>query len=83
MPGVDVATGTLTVPIWMAGAVSAVFVVAIVLAIGKAGAAIVDLRVVSRRYHPRRRLCGWIYMQRARKRIRPPNAARSTSARRR
>jgi hypothetical protein len=39
MPGMDAAMGTLTVPIWAAGAASALFVVAVILAIGKAGAA--------------------------------------------
>jgi hypothetical protein len=39
MPGgIDTAMGTLTVPIWAAGAVCAMFVVAIALAIGRAGA---------------------------------------------
>jgi hypothetical protein len=39
MPGgIDTAMGTLTVPIWAAGAVCAMFVVAIGLAIGRAGA---------------------------------------------
>jgi hypothetical protein len=65
MPDVDTAMGTLTVPIWAAGAVSAVFVVAIVLAMGKAGAvtaiatlfrvAVVLIGVSA----------GWIYLQRS------------------
>jgi hypothetical protein len=37
MPGVDTAMGTFTVPIWVAGAASAVFVVALIVAFGKAG----------------------------------------------
>jgi hypothetical protein len=39
MPGFDAATGTIVVPIWTAGAASAIFVVAVVLAIARAGAA--------------------------------------------
>jgi len=39
MLGIDAATGTLTVPIWVGGGVSAVFAVALTLAIGRAGAA--------------------------------------------
>ncbi len=64
MPGVDVAMGTIMVPIWAAGAASAVFVVALVLAIGRAGGAaligaLFRLALVV--------LCvyaGWIYLQR-------------------
>jgi hypothetical protein len=37
MPGVDTAMGTFTVPIWMVGAASAAFVVALIVAFGKAG----------------------------------------------
>jgi hypothetical protein len=37
MPGVDAAAGTLAVPIWLAGAAAAVFVVAILLAAKRAG----------------------------------------------
>jgi hypothetical protein len=37
MPGVDTAMGTFTVPIWVAGAASAAFVVALIIAFGKAG----------------------------------------------
>jgi hypothetical protein len=37
MPDVDTAMGTFTVPIWVAGASSAVFVVALIVAFGKAG----------------------------------------------
>ncbi len=65
MPGVDVAMGTVTVPIWMAGGLSAVFVAAIILAISRVGAvaaiatlfrvAVVVVAVVG----------GWIYMQRS------------------
>ena len=38
MPGVDTAMNTLTVPIWAAGAASAVLVVAMMAAVGKLGA---------------------------------------------
>jgi hypothetical protein len=65
MPGVDTAMGTLTVPIWAAGGLSAIFVVAIVLAVNRAGAAtligtmfrvaIVGVAV----------LAGYIYLQRS------------------
>jgi hypothetical protein len=65
MPGFDAAVGTVTVPIWAAGAASALFVVAVVLAIGRAGAtalintlfriAVVVLAVYG----------GWVYLQRA------------------
>ena len=65
MPGFDVAVGTLTIPIWAAGAASAVFVVAIVLAIGKAGAA----SVISALFRVAIILvavyAGWAYMQRS------------------
>ena len=37
MPGVDAAAGTLAVPIWLAGAAAAVLVVAILLAVKRAG----------------------------------------------
>ena len=37
MPGMDAAAGTLAVPIWLAGAVAAVLVVAVLLAVKRAG----------------------------------------------
>ena len=37
MPGVDAAAGTLAVPIWVAGAAAAVLVVAVLLAVKRAG----------------------------------------------
>jgi hypothetical protein len=37
MPGVDAAAGTLAVPIWLAGAAAAVLVVAVLLAVRRAG----------------------------------------------
>jgi hypothetical protein len=61
---VDAATGTLTIPIWAAGALSAVFLALMVLAIGRAGVvasinvlfrvAIVAIAVSA----------GWLYIQR-------------------
>ena len=65
MPGFDVAAGTLTISIWAAGAASAVFVVAIVLAIGKAGApsvisALFRVAIILVAVY-----AGWAYMQRS------------------
>ena len=64
MLGIDAEMGTLTAPIWAVGAASAVFMVTVVLAIGRAGAAtlmnvlfrvgIVAIAVAA----------GWFYMQR-------------------
>ena len=61
---VDAAAGTLTIPIWAAGAVSAIFLALVVLAIGRAGVAasinllfrvaIVAIAVSA----------GWLYFQR-------------------
>ena len=39
MLGIDTALGTMTAPIWVVGAASAILAVAILLAIGRAGAA--------------------------------------------
>jgi len=65
MPGFNAAMGTLTIPIWAAGAASAVFLVAVVLAVGRAGAtalintlfriAVVAIAVYA----------GWVYLQRS------------------
>jgi len=65
MLGIDTALGTMTAPIWVAGAASAIFAIAILLAIGRAGAAafinvmfrvaIVVIAVSA----------GWFYMQRS------------------
>jgi hypothetical protein len=65
MPSVDTAMGTLTVPIWAAGAVCAVFLVAIVLAVKRAGAnalvsALFRVGIVLVAAY-----AGWIYLQRA------------------
>jgi hypothetical protein len=65
MPGVDAATGTVMVPMWAAGAASAVLVVAIVMAVNRAGTAtlintmfrIAVVAVVG--------LGGWVYLQRS------------------
>src|SRR5260221_14143924 len=64
MVEVDAAAGTLTIPIWVAGAVSPVFLALVVLAIGRAGVAasmnvlfrvaIVAIAVSA----------GWLYFQR-------------------
>lgn len=64
MLGIDAATGALTVPIWAVGAASAVFVVAMLLAIGGAGAgnlisALFRVGIVALAV-----LAGWFYMQR-------------------
>lgn len=65
MLGIDAVTGTLAVPIWAAGAVSAVFLAVVVLAIGRSGAAAfinalfpVGIMVVAVS-------AGWLYMQQA------------------
>jgi len=65
MPGVDTAMGTLTVPIWAAGAASAIFVVAMVLAFSKAGAATLintmfRIAIVAIAVY-----AGWFYLQRS------------------
>jgi len=61
---IDAATGTLTIPIWAAGAGSAVFLASIVLAIGRAGAgalinALFRIGIVVIVLS-----AGWFYMQR-------------------
>jgi hypothetical protein len=65
MPSVDMAMGTLTIPIWAAGAVSAVFVVAIVLAVGKAGAATLIATLFRAAILLVAIYGGWLYMQRS------------------
>ncbi len=64
MPGVDVAAATIAVPIWAAGAASAVLLAALILAIGRAGgaaliAALFRLAIVALVVY-----AGWIYLQR-------------------
>jgi hypothetical protein len=65
MPGVDATMGILTVPMWAAGAASAVFLVVIVLAIRKAGtgaliASLFRVAIVALGVYT-----GWVYLQRA------------------
>jgi hypothetical protein len=55
MLGGDAAAGTLAVPIWLAGAAAAVFVVAILLAVKRAGGvALITSRAAGRRQRLRR-----------------------------
>jgi hypothetical protein len=65
MPSIDTALGTLTVPIWAAGAVCAVFVVALVLAVKRAGAATLISAVFRVGIVLVAAYAGWIYLQRA------------------
>lgn len=58
-------TGNLTVPIWAAGAASALFVTAIVLAIGRAGAATVLNTLLRVGFVAIAVSVGWFYMQRS------------------
>jgi hypothetical protein len=65
MPSVDTAMGTLTLPIWAAGAVCAVFVVAVVLAVKRAGGsqfatAVFRIGIVAVAAYG-----GWLYLQRS------------------
>src|SRR5215831_11114184 len=60
---VDAATGTLTIPIWAAGAASAVFLALVALAIGRAGVA-ASVNVVFRVAIVAIAVsAGWVYMQ--------------------
>src|SRR5215467_1966483 len=78
---VDAATGTLTIPIWAAGALSAVFLALVVLAIGRAGVAtsvnvlfrvaIVAIAVSA----------GWLYIQRLERQEQATELRLFTSAR--
>jgi hypothetical protein len=65
MPGMNAPMGILTVPIWVAGAASAVFLVAIVLAIGKAGAAALIASLFRVAIVALGVYAGWVYLQRA------------------
>jgi hypothetical protein len=65
MPGFDAAIGTLTVPIWAAGAASAVFVVAIVLAVGRAGATALINTMFRIAVLAIAVYAGWVYLQRS------------------
>src|SRR5215468_3894454 len=64
MPEINAVVGTLTVPIWAAGAASAVLLAAIVLAIARAGAA-TSVNVLLRAGAVAAAVAGgWFYMQR-------------------
>jgi hypothetical protein len=65
MPGMNAPMGILTVPIWVAGAASVVFLVAIVLAIGKAGAAALIASLFRVAIVALGVYAGWVYLQRA------------------
>jgi hypothetical protein len=65
MPSIDTALGTLTVPIWAAGAVCAMFVVALLLAVKRAGAATLISAVFRVGIVLVAAFAGWIYLQRA------------------
>ena len=65
MPGMNAPMGILTVPIWVAGAASAVFLVSIVLAIGKAGAAALIASLFRVAIVALGVYAGWVYLQRA------------------
>jgi hypothetical protein len=65
MPGVDATMGTLTVPIWLAGAASAIFMVAIFLAVRRVGAtsiinSLFRIAVVAIVVY-----AGWVYLKRS------------------
>src|SRR5712692_3147987 len=61
---VDAATGTLTIPIWAAGALSAVFLALVVLAIGRAGV-VASINVLFRVATVAIAVsAGWLYIQR-------------------
>jgi len=64
MLAIDAATGTLTVPIWGLGAASAVFVGAIVIAIGRAGAVTVINALSRVGIVAIAVFAGWFYTQR-------------------
>lgn len=59
---VDAATGTLTIPIWAAGAVSAVFLVLVVLAIGRAGPATTTTVLFRMSIFAAAIFAGWLYL---------------------
>ena len=63
MPGFDAATGTITVPIWTAGAASAILVVAVVLAIARAGAAAASQSLFRVVVIAAVIYGGWVYLQ--------------------
>jgi hypothetical protein len=65
MPGVDAATGTLTVPIWAAGAVCGVVVVALLLAVKRAGGAMLISSLFRVGIVAAAVYGAWIYVQRS------------------
>ncbi len=62
---VDAATGTLTIPIWAAGAASAVFLVLIVLAIGRTGPGTFTAVLTRLSIFTAAIFAGWLYVQHA------------------
>jgi hypothetical protein len=63
MPEINAATGALTLPIWAVGAVAAVFVVLIMLAIAQAGTAIVMNTLFRAAIGIAAVSAGWIYLE--------------------
>ena len=63
MPEFDAATGTITVPIWTAGAASAILVVAVMLAIARAGAAAASQSLFRVVVIAAVIYGGWVYLQ--------------------
>jgi hypothetical protein len=61
---IDAATGTLTIPIWAAGAASAIFLALVVLAIGRAGAATAITALFRVSLVALAISAGWLYTQR-------------------
>jgi hypothetical protein len=60
---VDAATGTLTIPIWAAGAASAIFLALVVLAVGRAGPATSTTVLYRVSIFAAAIFAGWLYMQ--------------------
>src|SRR5579859_3319278 len=65
MPGVDAATGTVMVPMWAAGAASAVVVVAIVMAMSRSGGTALINTLFRVAVVAAIAYGGWIYLQRS------------------
>ncbi len=63
MPEINAATGALTIPIWAVGAVAAVFVVLIMLAIAQAGTAMVVNALFRASIVIAVASAGWVYVQ--------------------
>jgi len=64
MLGIDAALGTLTVPIWVGGAASVVFAVAVILGFGRAGSAVAVNPLFRVAMVAVAVAAGWFYMQR-------------------